>query len=254
VSVPVELAAVTHRGRVRARNEDFVAAHAELGLAVLADGMGGHNAGDVASRLAVETIVEGIALASRGAPATADAQSLISEHIERANAQIQAAASARGEYTGMGTTIVVALWHDGAISFGHVGDSRLYRLRSGELQQLTRDHTLVQQRVDSGVLSPEQARRATGRNVLTRAVGSQASVEVDLNTLETAAGDVYLLCSDGLTEMLPDTRIAAVLASHGASVVKAADALVEEANARGGVDNISVILARVVEDSGTPAR
>jgi serine/threonine protein phosphatase PrpC len=256
VSVRVELAAATHRGTVRARNEDFVAAHAPIGLAVLADGMGGHNAGDVASRMAVETIVEGIesALANDAARGNARAQSLIAEHIDRANAKIEAAASARREYAGMGTTVVVALWHEGAMSVGHVGDSRLYRLRSGELRQLTRDHTLVQQRVDSGSLSPAEARRATSRNVLTRAVGSEAAVQIDLDTFETAPGDVYLLCSDGLTEMLADAEIAAVIASHGASLAQAGDALVEAANARGGVDNISVILARVLQDSAAQAR
>jgi serine/threonine protein phosphatase PrpC len=150
----------------------------------------------------------------------------------------------------MGTTVVVALWRDGAMSIGHVGDSRLYRLREGELLQLTRDHTLVQQRVDSGSLTLEEARRAVGRNVLTRAVGSEAGVQIDLNTFETAPGDVYLLCSDGLTEMLPDSDIAALLATRGATLAQAADALVEEANACGGVDNISVILARVLPGSG----
>jgi serine/threonine protein phosphatase PrpC len=253
VSVPVELAAVTHRGIVRARNEDYVSAHPEIGLAVLADGMGGHNAGDVASRVAVETIVEGIesALASAASRGKASAESLIAEHIDRANAKIQAAASAHREYAGMGTTVVVALWHDGEMSIGHVGDSRLYRLRQGELLQLTRDHTLVQQRVDSGSLTVEEARRAVGRNVLTRAVGSEAGVQIDLDTFETVPGDVYLLCSDGLTEMLPDSDIAALLAIHGATLAQAGDALVEEANARGGVDNISVILARMLPGPGT---
>jgi serine/threonine protein phosphatase PrpC len=248
VSVPVELAAVTHRGIVRSRNEDYVSAHPDIGLAVLADGMGGHSAGDVASRMAVETIVEGIesAPASAAAPGQASAQSLIAEHIDRANAKIHAAASAHREYAGMGTTVVVALWRDGEMSIGHVGDSRLYRLRQGELLQLTRDHTLVQQRVDSGSLTPDEARRAVGRNVLTRAVGSEAGVQIDLNTFETAPGDVYLLCSDGLTEMLRDSDIAALLAIPGASLAQAAHALVEAANARGGVDNISVILARVL--------
>jgi serine/threonine protein phosphatase PrpC len=256
VSARIELAAVTHRGVVRARNEDFVAAQADIGLAVLADGMGGHNAGEVASRMAVETIVGGIepVLANAPVPGKAAAESLIAEHIARANAKIQESSGANREHSGMGTTVVVALWHDTAMSIGHVGDSRLYRFRGGELKQLTRDHTLVQQRVDSGSLTYEDARREVTRNVLTRAVGSEPTVEIDLNTYATEPADVYLLCSDGLTEMLPDAHIARLLASHGGQLAEAGDALVDEANARGGVDNISVILVRVLPGSGPRAQ
>jgi serine/threonine protein phosphatase PrpC len=248
VNPRLEMTAATDRGMVRARNEDCVAARADAGLAIVADGMGGHNAGEVASRMAVEVITGG--LAGAGGAERLDpkrAETLIAGEIARANRQIHDAGRARRDHAGMGTTVVVALWYETSLSVGHVGDSRLYRLRARELRQLTRDHTLVQDEVERGMLSPRRARAAPNRSILTRAVGSAAEVAPDLNTFKTMPDDIYLLCSDGLTEMLGDEEIAVVL---GASPIgEAADTLVHEANARGGVDNISVVVARV----GPPA-
>ena len=242
----LDMVAVSDRGMVRPGNEDRVAVQPPVGLAVLADGMGGHNAGEVASGMAVELIVADAL--ERIDPAAAlpddDARALIADHITRANARIYAAGAESRERSGMGTTIVAALWHDASLTVGHVGDSRCYRLRGPDLTRLTRDHTLVQGRVDLGALTPDEARTAPGRNILTRALGSEPNVEVDLDTHATQPEDLYLLCSDGLTEMLPDVEIAAVLVAFGSRLRDAADELVRRANANGGVDNVSIILVR----------
>ena len=245
------MVAISDRGVVRRQNEDRVAVQPAIGLAVLADGMGGHNAGDVASGMAVELIVaDALTSIAPAADLTdADAQTLVAEYIRGANAQIHVAGASNRERSGMGTTVVVALWHGSSLTVGHVGDSRCYLLRGSDLLQLTRDHTLVQERVDLGALSFDDARRAPGRNILTRALGTDVHVEVDLDTYETQSGDIYLLCSDGLTEMLEDSEIAAVLVGFGPTLRSAAEELVRRANANGGVDNVSVILARAASES-----
>ena len=242
----LEMVAVSDRGRVRAHNEDCVAVRPAAGLALLADGMGGHNAGEVASAMAVELIGEAIVALPLAELALSPerARELIGREVARANAEIHAAGASRREYGGMGTTLVVALWHGEWLSAGHVGDSRLYRLRGGALTQLTRDHTLVQAYVDAGTLSRERARTSAARNILTRALGTEPDVEVDLETFEVAPGDLYLLCSDGLTEMVPDRDIERVLGDIEANLDDAAAELVSRANANGGVDNVSVVLAR----------
>lgn len=249
MTATVEMAAATHRGRVRAHNEDSLAAEPAAGLAVVADGMGGHNAGEVASRMAVEVIVKGQrATAEHGHCFEASrAERLIARLIEQANGAIYECGSARREYSGMGTTVVVGLWYERSMSVGHVGDSRLYRLRKGRLEQLTRDHTVVQEQVERGWLTRETARDAANRSTLTRAVGSDRGVIADLATYETLRGDTYLLCSDGLTEMLTDAEIGEVLERFHGRIEDAAEGLVRKANERGGVDNISVVLVRVAE-------
>jgi PPM family protein phosphatase len=240
----LDMAAATDRGRLRLHNEDCVAADAANGFAVLADGMGGHNAGEVASRMAVDVITSGIQ-AARQHPGVS-AESLIADQISQANERIYQAAQARGEYSGMGTTVVVALWHDRSVSVGHVGDSRMYRLRARELKQLTHDHSLAQEHVDLGLLSIEEARTAPIRSVLTRTVGNGAQVTAELNTFPVAADDLYLLCSDGLTDMLTDEQISAALISFGTPIQEAADQLIAQANHHGGLDNVSVILVRIL--------
>jgi PPM family protein phosphatase len=245
----LDVAAATHRGRLRLHNEDCIAANAAIGLAVLADGMGGHNAGEVASRMAVDVITSGIDAALKGAVmqhSRTRAESLIAEHISQANERIYEAGQARGEYSGMGTTVVVALWHDRSVSVGHVGDSRMYRLRARELKQLTHDHSLAQEHVDLGLLSSEQARSAPMRSVLTRTVGNGPQVPAELNTFAVAADDLYLLCSDGLTDMLTDEQISEALISFGTPIQNAADHLIAQANDHGGLDNVSVILVRIL--------
>lgn len=243
----LDLATATHPGRVRSHNEDCIAADADAGVAVLADGMGGHNAGEVASRMAVE-LVAANAKAERDRACGLDAahwEAVVEAQIAAANAAIFDAAGGHRQYEGMGTTLVVALWHDGGVSYGHIGDSRLYLLRNGALEQLTRDHTIVQEQLESGALNREQARHAPNRNVLTRAVGIDPKAEPDLGTRPLRSGDVYLLCSDGLTDMVPDEEIRETLLSCGVRIELAAQRLIERANASGGLDNISVIVARV---------
>ncbi|HUP90552.1 MAG TPA: Stp1/IreP family PP2C-type Ser/Thr phosphatase [Longimicrobiales bacterium] len=250
MTTPLDIVAATHCGRRRAHNEDCVAADETLGLAVLADGMGGHNAGEVASSMAVDVITSGIhAAIKEGAMQRLHkaAESLIAEHVSQANERIYEAARRHPEFAGMGTTVLVALWHDGSVSVGHVGDSRMYRLRAHSLEQLTHDHSLAQDQIDRGLLTPEAARTAPIRNVLTRTVGNAAEVHAELKTFRAAADDVYLLCSDGLTDMLTDEQITDALISFGARIQHAADELVKRANEHGGLDNISVILVRVMQ-------
>ena len=195
MSARVEMAVATHVGMVRAHNEDSVEARPQSGLAVVADGMGGHNAGEVASRMAVDLIIEGIEAATAELAGPFDAkraETVITEHITRANAAIHESGRTRRERAGMGTTVVVALWYDTSVTVGHVGDSRMYRLRGGALEQLTTDHSLAQEQVDRGTLSRESARNAAIRNVLTQAVGSESKVSADLKTYTVLPGDVYV--------------------------------------------------------------
>lgn len=249
----LQVAAITHPGKARPQNEDSVAADAR-GYAVLADGMGGHNAGEVASRMAVDLVASRVSqfLACETEGDAARAEAVVAAQVALANSTLLHSASAEPEYRGMGTTLVVAIWRGRSVTYGHVGDSRLYRLRRGALNRLTRDHSMVQEQVDSGLLSPEQARYAPHRNVLTRAVGIEPEVEADVRTLQADPGDVYLLCSDGLTDMLQDADIGHTLMAHAHDVQAAAHELVERANDQGGLDNISVIVVRV--DGGEERR
>jgi PPM family protein phosphatase len=252
----LEVATATHPGMVRSHNEDSIAAEAEIGLAVLADGMGGYNAGEVASGIAVELIRTEVKKAlSNKNPEDLDsgsAEQLLTEHSGRANAAIFHASQSQPQYSGMGTTLVVALWHDNQISVGHIGDSRLYRLRGGKLDQVTRDHSLLQEQIDSGMITKEQARHSQNKNLVTRAVGIDPEVETEVHSYPVQAGDVYLMCSDGLNDMVTDEDIEATLSSLSANLPLAAQQLVQQACDNGGRDNVSVILVRVVKEF--PAR
>ncbi|MBS1219843.1 MAG: serine/threonine protein phosphatase [Proteobacteria bacterium] len=251
----IEVATATHPGMVRSHNEDSIAADAGLGLAVLADGMGGYNAGEVASGIAVAMVSSELkkALAAvNGALDTATAERLVGEHAMRANNAIFQAAQGQSQYSGMGTTLVVALWHDNALVVGHIGDSRLYRFRDGKLEQLTRDHSLLQEQIDSGLITKEQARHSQNKNLVTRAVGIDPEVEAEVHSYPVQIGDIYLLCSDGLNDMVTDEAMELTLASLQANLPLAAEQLVQQANDNGGRDNVSVILARVLKSF--PAR
>jgi len=256
LSSALEVVTATHSGMVRSHNEDSIAADQEVGLAVLADGMGGYNAGEVASGIAVELIKTEMAKALAGRkPEELNGQSaerLIAEHAMRANAAIYHAAQSQPQYSGMGTTLVVALWHNNQVSVGHVGDSRLYRLRGGVLEQITRDHSLLQEQIDSGMITKEQARYSQNKNLVTRAVGIDPEVETEVHTYPAQPDDIYLLCSDGLSDMVTDEDIQLTLASLRSNLPLAAQQLVQQANDNGGRDNVSVILVRVVK--GFPAR
>ena len=248
----LQIATATHPGMVRSHNEDSIAADAEIGLAVLADGMGGYNAGEVASGIAVEMIrTEMKKSLSKKNPEELngrDAEQLIEKHATRANIAIYQASQSQPQYSGMGTTLVVALWHDNQISVGHIGDSRLYRLRGGALEQITRDHSLLQEQIDSGMITKEQARHSQNKNLVTRAVGIDPEVETEVHTYSVQPGDVYLLCSDGLSDMVTDEDVQLTLSSLAANLPLAAEQLVQLANDNGGRDNVSVILVRIAKD------
>lgn len=254
LSTAIEMATCSDMGRVRTNNEDAVLANAELGLAVLADGMGGYNAGEVASAMATAVLGSELehAFATR-APHAPMASGQIWAHdamvdvIGRTNAAICQAAQGNPRYAGMGTTLVAVQFYDNRLTVAHVGDSRLYRLRDGLLTQLTRDHSLLQEQIDSGMITPEQARFSQNKNLVTRALGVEMAVEVEANEYDVAVGDVYVLCSDGLNDMVPDDEISLALTTLSANLPLCAMQLVEMANDNGGRDNVSVILAKVLK-------
>lgn len=244
----LEIATRTDAGRVRPHNEDAVFGDAASGLAMLADGMGGYNAGEVASGLAtmmLRTELPKALATDRREAGAISARAALDAEIGKINAAILRAAESQPRYAGMGTTLVAAVFRDDAVTIAHVGDSRLYRWRKGELKQLTRDHSVLQEQIDSGIITPEQARQSRNRNLLTRALGADPVVEVDIADHPVMVGDVYLLCSDGLHDMLEDGEIAATLAGPAEKLDSCAARLVQSANDHGGRDNVSVVLVRV---------
>jgi protein phosphatase len=246
----ITMIGMTDPGMVRLENEDSIGTHPEAGLAVLADGMGGHQAGEVASHMAVDVITRYLTdpyPPDRDQPAT----SRVAEAIRRANRAIHEAAHARPECAGMGSTVVVTLLRDGMLVVGHVGDSRLYRLRAGQLEQITMDHSVVQELVNRGLFTLEEARQSVGKNLVTRALGVDPEVEADVAMLPLQPGDIFLLCSDGLNDVVGDNEIAETLNGSAANLYTAAFRMVALANQRGGPDNISVILARQEMDESS---
>ena len=237
-------------GLSRDHNEDCISWDIDMGLIMLADGMGGHNAGEVASEMAVTAIRD--ALLDVLTPEMREANAIkcedaVRESVVYANEEIHGQAHKNVEYAGMGTTAVVALFRDENITYAHVGDSRLYRIRGGELQQVTQDHSLVQEMVDNGYLSEEEALISTSRNLITRALGIAPEVEVDVSTETLESDDIYLLCSDGLSDMVSDEDILAIVTEHSPNYEKVAQSLVNQANNNGGTDNISVVLVTMNE-------
>ena len=244
----LEFATATDPGMVRSHNEDSFEIDPELGLAVLADGMGGYNAGEVASGIAVAMIKEemrNVLTASKGGGGPELAQALITENSAKANGAIYQTARSQPQYAGMGTTLVVALFHDSQVTVGHIGDSRLYRYRAGQLEQVTRDHSLLQEQIDSGMISKEQARFSQNKNLVTRAVGIDPEVGTEVHTHDALPGDIYLLCSDGLSDMVEDEDIQLVMEQLQSNLPLTAAQLVQLANDSGGRDNITVVLVRV---------
>ncbi len=233
-------------GRLRRNNEDALRVDAAAGLAVLADGMGGYNAGEVASQLAVDEIHRQLRpwLIGPGRSARPEAFAIrLRAAVAEAHQAILAAAQRQPAWSGMGTTVVIAALQGGGVHLAHVGDSRAYRWGAGGLQQLSRDHSLLQDQLDAGLIRPEDAREALHRNLVTRALGVEAGVEADLAWHPLAAGDGLMLCSDGLSDMLDDAQLARLLARPG-PLDETAAALVAAANAAGGRDNISLVLIR----------
>jgi serine/threonine protein phosphatase PrpC len=254
--VPLDVATLSHPGMVRTHNEDCVFVDGAAGLAVLADGMGGYNAGEVASGIAVDVITRNMLpqLTSRRDLTKVDSGSglshaalLLQHQVELANKAIYDAAQARPECAGMGTTIVASVFCGNRASIGHVGDSRCYRLRGQTLEQLTRDHSLLQEQIDSGILTPERAKFSLNKNLVTRALGIEESAPVDIVEYRIETGDIYLLCSDGLTDMVDADMIRSALVHNRASLATMAAELVDVANRSGGRDNISVVLVGIPE-------
>jgi len=251
----IDFAEFTDTGRVREHNEDAIGSIGEIGLMVLADGMGGYNAGEVASGIAVQIVTD---LAAEGATRekrdSIDPQSglmrqsiVLRDAIYRSNKIIYQTAQSQTHCEGMGTTIVACMFNDNKISIAHVGDSRAYRMRDGQLDQVTLDHSLLQELVDRGFYSEEEAQRSTNRNYVTRALGVEPTVEVEVHEHEVLPEDIYLLCSDGLSDMVEDDDIHLTISTFNDSLEVVGQQLVDLANDHGGRDNVSVMLAQVKE-------
>ncbi|MDR1936016.1 MAG: Stp1/IreP family PP2C-type Ser/Thr phosphatase [Candidatus Accumulibacter sp.] len=248
------MVARTDPGMVRERNEDVVFINPARGLVILADGMGGYNAGEVASDIAISFLasaletsffdpVQGVSKsAGRPSPSCCFAES-----IGQANLAIYNAGRSEPIYAGMGTTLVMVLFFDNRITVAHIGDSRLYRLRDEQIAVMTRDHSLLQEQVDHGMITAEEARFALNKNLVTRALGVEPTVEAEIHAYDVQPGDIYLLCSDGLNDMVSDEEILLVLQTLSANMEQTADQLIQMANDNGGRDNVSVILVKVLQ-------
>jgi protein phosphatase len=248
----IKYAEITDTGKVRDHNEDAIGSNAEVGLMVLADGMGGYNAGEVASGIAVQTLAsDGAVREKRDERDQATGfmrQSIVlRDAVTRANKIIFQTAQSQTHCEGMGTTLVAAMFFDNKISIAHVGDSRAYRLRKNVFEQLTMDHSLLQELVDRGFYSAEEAQRSTNRNYVTRALGVEPTVDVEIQEYDVLPDDVYLLCSDGLPDMVEDEDIHLTISTFNASLDVVGQQLVQLTNDHGGRDNVSVMLAQVVE-------
>ena len=249
----------TDVGRRRDHNEDSFLINAKHGLFTIADGMGGHAAGEVASRIAVDVINEFIEISGDDSDITwpfefddgvSMEENRIFTAIKLANMKIFEVIQERQELTGMGTTLVTLLV-DGEHAFiGHVGDSRAYLVRGGQIRQVTSDHSWVNEQMKLGILTKSQAANHPFRNVVTRALGGKDPIKADLTSEQLQSGDLLLLCSDGLNSMLPDERIRDITVQHADDLETGCQALIDAANEAGGDDNISVVLVRYVSDEG----
>ncbi len=250
----LQIISLTDPGRVRGHNEDCVESRPDLGVVVLADGMGGYNAGEVASGMATSLIASGLAqvwtrenldkLDREGA--SRFSQEVMAQQVSVANRAIFDAAQKDPQCAGMGTTLVTCLFYDNFLTVGHIGDSRLYRMRNDALEQITRDHSLLQEQIDSGLITKEDARSSHNKNLVTRALGIDPEVETEIHTYEVSEGDIYLLCSDGLNDMIEDEEIQMTLIALRSNLDLTAQQLVQAANDAGGRDNVSVMLIKVL--------
>ena len=251
----IEVVNLSDTGRRRPHNEDSTLSDPSIGLVILADGMGGYKAGEVASALAVTAIYQDISIGlkdmkpshNNGKGGSSIQSQIVKDAIIHANSGIYETAQQDSQCHGMGTTIVTVLFHNGCITVGHVGDSRLYRKRGNDFQQITKDHSLIQELIDRGMYTPEEAMANTPKNLVTRALGIENRVDVEVNEIPSMRGDIYLLCSDGLNDMVDDEEIHLTLSKYSANLIQAAEQLVDLANRKGGKDNISVIIIRVID-------
>lgn len=252
VSNAITVVRKTHVGLFREHNEDAIASDRSIGLLLLADGMGGYKAGEVASEIAVLMIAAELTEAMRhpirykqlSAGKLPEAKMML-EAVKKTNATIYQISLNEPQCAGMGTTLVVAIFTSNQLVVGHIGDSRLYRLRDRVLTRLTEDHSLIQEQINAGLISLAQAEVSTKKNLVTRALGVDKTVELELQAFDVLVGDVYLLCSDGLSDLVKDATIAKILHDADDDMAHAANKLVDTANDNGGYDNISVIIAQV---------
>ena len=256
LSLALEIASHTDPGMVRSHNEDSIASVPDQGLVVLADGMGGYNAGEVASGMATTVLTTELRqLLDEHAPHEVDPQSghkaalkMLQQQIAKANTSIYQASQSQPQYAGMGTTLVVALFYDNKVMVAHIGDSRLYRMRGDQFTQVSKDHSLLQEQIDAGMLTREQAKHSSNKNLVTRALGIDSAVEAEIHEYDTQPGDIYLLCSDGLSDMVSDEDIGMTLQALGANLNLAVQQLVQMANDNGGRDNVSAILIKILRE------
>ncbi len=257
LELALNFALKSHPGKVRPLNEDAVGADPSIGLFILADGLGGYNAGEVASTMTVSMLLTdlGVQLArANGSPDMFDPTDALRNALVAMNSAIFRAALNSSAYEGMATTVVIAWFLGGRLWVAHAGDSRLYRLRGGQLEQITRDHSFSQELVDAGMVSAEEARVLPAKNLVTKALGATPELEPEVHDYDVLAGDIVLMCSDGLTEMVTHLEIGGLIAGCGYDVVESARRLIDLANEAGGRDNTSVILVRVAgPESGAAA-
>ena len=250
--IRVGFALETHPGQLRPHNEDALGADPAAGLFVLADGLGGYNAGEIASTMAVSTLLSQLPSVHERARIDGqafDPRQVLRDALINMNVAISRAAMNSSAYEGMATTIVLCWLLGRTLWVAHAGDSRLYRLRGGELEQLTRDHSFSQELLDAGMVTEEEARHLPSKNLVTRALGASPEVEPEINDFNVRVGDLLLLCSDGLTEMVSDRDIQGELETAGDDIEGTAARLVDMANEAGGRDNISVLLVRIAENT-----
>lgn len=247
-----QFCALTDPGRARENNEDSVAYEESARLAVLADGMGGYNAGEIASGMATAFIKSELSrwlLEVGDSAPIKEVRRAMEICVDNANTAIFNSANSNAGYAGMGTTLVIGVFREDRLLMGHIGDSRCYRLRDGQLTQLTKDHSLLQEQIDAGLITQEQAVGSSIKNLVTRALGVEDVVALDVNEHAVESNDVYLMCSDGLSDMVNDEVIARILAEDAGLALKA-EMLVATANENGGRDNISVVLVAVGDAMG----
>ena len=245
-----EICAQTDQGLVRKNNEDALAFDPKTGLCLLADGMGGYNAGEVASSMAVAFLHQALSqwLSQSGNQSSGrELRRTMEACVNQVNHSILSAASSNPDQAGMGTTLVAGVFLQARLVLGHIGDSRCYRLRARALEQITKDHSLRQEQVDAGLMTAEQALTSPHRNLITRALGVEDAVLVEINEHRVEPGDLYLMCSDGLSDMVLDPVIEAILNAPG-TLRQKASTLIRVANDSGGWDNITVLLVQAAQD------
>lgn len=238
----IEFGIHTHKGRVRGSNEDSYAANPKSKIFVVADGMGGHAAGEIASQIAAATVEEMVGSRRHSGE---ELEETLRVAAQEANSRIYETQRKKPELAGMGSTLTMLSFRDGMYYIAHVGDSRAYLLRDDGLEQLTRDHSLVWHLFESGVLRKEELSSHPQKNLITRSIGPHPQVEVDLERGEAREGDIYLLCSDGLTDVLSDENIRKILGDGRKTPQQLGESLVNAANKGGGPDNITVVVVRL---------